>query len=459
MAVDKVQNKDQAQQKQAVYIKTYGCQMNEYDSLKLLKILEFDYRSVGTPEEADLIIVNTCSVREKPQLKVYSLLGELRPLKQLKPHLLIGIGGCVAQQEGERLLKSSAVIDFVFGTHNLSLVPALIKSCQEGQGRQVAVDYRDEWEELPLGLAGDNQVSVFVTISRGCSKHCAYCIVPRTRGPSVSRPLDEIEREAKWAVARGAKEIFLLGQTVNSYGRDLGVEFSFEKLLEQIALIDGVLRIRFTSPHPQEVTDDFIDFFANSQKLCRHIHLPLQAGSDRVLKAMNRRYSQADYLKTVAKLKQRVSDLSITTDLIVGFPGESEHDFEETLKVMREVGYDNSFSFVYSARPGTRAAKVVEELTSAEKMERLHRLQAVQHEISAKKMGTWVGRKVEILLEENSSSQEGCLRGRSSQNIMVNLMRPYPRLKPGMLVEADICEAGKFSLRAEYHDSVDSCVD
>lgn len=449
MAADNSDILSNSQPKQAVYIKTFGCQMNEYDSFKLLKILEPGYRQVNSAQEADLIIINTCSVREKPQLKVYSLLGELRPLKQIRPNLLIGVGGCVAQQEGERLLKNGAPVDFVFGTHNLSLVPALIRSCLAGQRGQVAVDYRDEWEDLPLGLAGNSKVSVFITISRGCSRHCAYCIVPKTRGPIISRPLAEIEKEARWAVAQGAKELVLLGQTVNSYGRDLDGKVSFEKLLERIALIDGLHRIRFTSPHPQEVTADFIHFFGSCEKLCKHIHLPLQAGSDRVLKAMNRRYSQEDYLKLVSKLKERIDDLAITTDLIVGFPGETEQDFQETLKVMREVGFENSFSFVYSERPGTRAAKMPEQLSLAEKMERLHRLQELQHQISAERLKAWLGKRVEILIEEEGTSKGGNIRGRSSQNIMVNLIDADLDLKPGLLVEAQICEAGKYSLRGE----------
>lgn len=342
--------------KPGVYIKTFGCQMNEYDSEKLYQILKDDYQPVDSPSQASLILVNTCSVREKPEHKMYSLLGTLRELKEEGSGVMVGVGGCVAQQEGKNIIDRSSVVDFVFGTHNLSLVPSLIQLRKEGAPPQVAIDYRDEWEELPLGVPGNGRVSVFVSISRGCNKNCTYCIVPVTRGKEVSRSLQEILREVRIAAHRGAKEVVLLGQTVNSYGLDLAPRVRFAELLGLVSEIEGIERIRFTSPHPQEIRSDFIDLVSQNNKVCRHVHMPLQSGSDRILKAMNRNYRRAKYLKIIEALKERLPDIAITTDIIVGFPGETREDFEDTLDVMKQVQFDASYSFAYSNRPGTPAS-------------------------------------------------------------------------------------------------------
>jgi len=365
-----------------VYIRTFGCQMNVYDTEKLYRILDDRYAAVDSPEKAELILVNTCSVREKPEHKLYSLLGQLRELKEQDPNLLIGVGGCVAQQEGDRILKRNSAVDFVFGTHNLSLVPSLIERRRQGLGRQVAVDYRDEWEELPLGSSVQGRTSVFVSISRGCNKNCTYCIVPTTRGSEVSRALDEVLREVRVAVHRGAKEVILLGQTVNSYGLDLEPRVKFVELLERVAEVDGIQRIRFTSPHPQEVRSDFYRLVSENPKVCHHIHMPLQSGSDRILKAMNRNYRRKRFLSIVEGLRESVPDIAISTDLIVGFPGETRSDFEETLEMMRRVKFDSSYSFAFSRRPGTIAADLGGQLPQEEKLIRLQELQALQEEIT-----------------------------------------------------------------------------
>jgi tRNA-2-methylthio-N6-dimethylallyladenosine synthase len=442
--------------RKGLYIKTFGCQMNVYDSLKIMAILADEYDSVSTPEEADLIIVNTCSVRDKPQQKVYSLLGEFRKLKERRPKLLVGVGGCVAQQEGERLVRRSEAVDFVFGTHNLSLIPALVKLRSEGAPPQVAVDYRDEWEDLPLGLGGESGVSVPVTISRGCNKRCSYCVVPVTRGPEVSRLAAEIEQEAALLVSRGAREILLLGQTVNSYGRDLTPSTSFEGLLERLSGLDGLARIRFTSPHPQEVGEAFLDLVAGNPKICRHVHMPLQAGSDLVLRRMNRNYTQRRYLDIIEALKKRVPDIAVTTDLIVGFPGESEDDFAQTLAVMEAVEFDASFSFAFSARPGTPAAQMDDQIPDGVKAERLARLQAAQDRISERRLAAWVGRPAEVLLEGPSHSDAACLQGRISQNIVLNLTRSRPALKPGMLVEVEVSGVGRHTLKGDLKEGAGS---
>lgn len=423
--------------------------MNEYDTLKLEKILEEDYQSVADPENADLVLINTCSVREKPEQKLYSLLGELSDLKRTKPDLKIGVCGCVAQQEGERIIKRSKAVDIVFGTHNLSLVPSLLKQRESGAPPQVAINYREDWEDLPLGFSETDKVSVFVSISRGCNKNCTYCIVPTTRGKEVSRSLDEIEREVKIVVFRGAKEVTLLGQTVNSYGKDFTPKQSFVSLLERLSKIDGLERIRFTSPHPQEVKEDFIELVSNNPKVCKHIHMPLQSGSDRILKLMNRNYRKKRYLEIIYALKEKVPDISITTDIIVGFPGETESDYQDTLEVMREVEFDNSYSFMFSPRPGTKAAEMKEEISQKEKLSRLQNLQSLQFEITKKRLDSWVGKRGEVLVEGISPYQnddkDTVYYGRLSQNITVNFLGS--EVKTGSILDVDITGASKFTLK------------
>ena len=440
--------------KKGVFIRTYGCQMNEYDSQKLYKILENEYRPVDSAEAADLVLINTCSVRDKPEQKLYSLLGRMNELKETKPEMMIGVCGCVAQQEGQQILKRSKSVDFVFGTHNLSLVPSLIQLRKKGAPPQAAVDYREDWEELPLGFAEvdpsknaqKNHVTAFVSISRGCNKSCSYCIVPVTRGPEVSRSQDEILREVRIAVHRGSKEIVLLGQTVNSYGLDLTPRLSFVSLLEKVAAIEGVERIRFTSPHPQEIRQDFIDFVVSNPKVCRHVHMPLQSGSDTILKAMNRNYRRSKYLRIIDALKAKVPDMAITTDVIVGFPGESERDFQDTLEVMDLVQFDNIYSFAFSVRPGTAAAQMAETLSQEEKLARLQILQAKQEEIMNVRMDGWMGKRVEVLVDSFNQSRPDCLQGRTSQNYTLNFTQQIEGAKPGDTVWAKVEGKARFTL-------------
>lgn len=445
------------EEKKTVYIRTYGCAMNEHDSQKLYKILEKEYSPVDTPEQADLVLINTCSVRDKPEKKLYSVLGEIKALKDARPGMMIGVCGCVAQQEGQAIIKRSKNVDLVFGTHNLSLVPSLIQLRKRGAPPQVAVDYREDWEELPLGFAETdpsrngktNHVTAFISISRGCDKACTYCIVPTTRGPEVSRSLSEIEREVKIAAHRGSKEIVLLGQTVNSYGRDLNPRVSFVQLLERVSQIEGIERIRFTSPHPQEVREDFIECVSSNPKVCHHIHMPLQSGSDRILKAMNRNYRRDKYLRIIDALKSRVPDMAISTDIIVGFPGETEEDFQQTLEVMDIVQFDLSYSFVFSPRPGTPAASIPELITEEEKLRRLQILQARQLEIMASRLSQWVGKTVEVLIDSPSKHDEKCMQGRTSQNIVVNFPVPHEGLALGKLVPTKITAAKRYTLIGE----------
>ncbi len=427
--------------------------MNEYDSQKLFKLLEPGYEAVRSVEEADLVVINTCSVRDKPEQKLYSVLGELAEIKRQKPSLMVGVGGCVAQQEGNAIVARSKNVDFVFGTHNLSLVPALIERRRLGAGPQVAVDYRDEWEELPLGFSGKERVSVFVAISRGCNKNCSYCIVPTTRGVEVSRAEDEIVREIRLAVHRGAREVVLLGQTVNSWGRDLSPRKTFVHLLERLSEIDQLLRIRFTSPHPQEIREDFCDAVISNPKICRHIHMPLQSGSNRILKAMNRNYRRERYLDIVGELRSRVPDIGITTDIIVGFPGEQEEDFLQTLDVLEQVQFDSSYSFMFSPRPGTEAERMSDQVEPSLKAERLKRFQARQDEITAERLSAAVGSVKEVLIDGPSQHDSALLHGKSSQNISVNLsasgVPEYGELSPGDLVAVNVTSAARFTLKAE----------
>ena len=432
-----------------VYIRTFGCQMNVYDSEKLYKLLSDQYHPVENINDAELIIVNTCSVREKPENKLYSWLGEMWERKQEQPNLMIGVGGCVAQQEGDTIVKRSKAVDFVFGTHNISLVPALIQARSQGHKPQVAVDYREDWEELPFDYSGEDKTVKFVSISRGCNKNCSYCIVPTTRGKEVSRATEEILREVRIATHRGAKEIVLLGQTVNSYGRDFNPRMKFTELLQQVSEVDGVERIRFTSPHPQEVREDFIELVTSNPKVARHIHMPLQAGSDRILKGMNRNYRKKRYLDIIAALKERVPDIGITTDIIVGFPGETRGEFEETLEVMRECAFDNSYSFVFSARPGTKAAEMEDPVPYEQKLDWLKELQALQREITASRLAPWVGQRGEILIDGKSSADDRLFQGRLSQNILVNLVEEYDHLSVGDIVPVEITEAARFTLRGK----------
>jgi tRNA-2-methylthio-N6-dimethylallyladenosine synthase len=444
-------------EKQGVYIRTYGCQMNEHDTQKLYKILEKDYDPVDAPEKADLVLINTCSVREKPEQKLYSMLGHMKELKATKPGMMVGVCGCVAQQEGQEILKKGRNVDFVFGTHNLSLVPSLIQLRKNGAPPQVAVNYREDWEELPLGFADHdptkngkgNHVTAFISISRGCNKSCTYCIVPTTRGPEVSRDIAEIEREVRIAVHRGSREIVLLGQTVNSYGLDLSPRISFVKLLDRISAIDGVERIRFTSPHPQEVRQDFIDCVSTNPKVCRHIHMPLQSGSDRILKLMNRNYRRSKYLKIIEDLKARVPDIAITTDFIVGFPGETEEDFQQSLEMMDLVQFDMSYSFAFSSRPGTPAALMEELITQEEKLHRLHLLQAKQEKIMADRLSRWIGKTVDVLIDSPNRMDERCFQGRISQNTVVNFLAPHEGLSLGAIVPATITAHKRYTLCGE----------
>lgn len=436
-----------------VFVKTFGCQMNEYDSEKMLAVLEHSHRPVSRCEDAELVLVNTCSVREKGEQKLFSLLGSLRELKREKPGLVIGVGGCVAQQEGDAILRRNSSVDFVVGTHNLSLIPSLVSAVEQGLGPQVAVDYRAEWETLPdafLGVSGDAEpafggVRALVAIQRGCNKRCSFCVVPGTRGPEVSRAPEEILREIRLKVRLGAREVLLLGQTVNSYGRDLSPRYPFERLIREVAAIDGVQRIRFISPHPAEFRPEFVQLLADVPTLVPHLHLPLQSGSDRLLQLMNRNYRMRRYNEIVEMLRSARSDIALTTDLIVGFPTETEEDFESTLEAVRRIRFLSAYTFMYSKRPNTEAARrfaEADEVPAAISHRRLMELQSVQEEISKALNSALLGKRVEVLLESVSPNVSG--RGRTPHNTPIEVRGEG--LKIGALVEAVVDRVTPFGL-------------
>jgi tRNA-2-methylthio-N6-dimethylallyladenosine synthase len=417
----------------SLFVKTFGCQMNEYDTEKIYEIMGRSHVQATSPETADVVIVNTCSVREKGEHKLLSYIGELREIRSLRGKsrpLTIGVGGCVAQQEGQSLLKRSQGIDFIVGTHNLSLIPSLIENRTRGFAPQIAVDYREEWEDLPEAFDGvevdgasllPRQVRALVAIQRGCNKRCSFCVVPTTRGPEVSRDPVEILREVRRKARAGAKEILLLGQTVNSYGGDLSPRYPFEKLVIDISEVEGVERIRFTSPHPQSVSRGFIELYGSIQKLVPHIHLPLQSGSDRVLKLMNRNYRMRRYYEIVDALRERLPNIAVTSDFIVGFPTETEEDFGMTLEAISRVKYDTSFYFKYSPRPNTVAEAQYssdEQIDPAIVDVRFQRLHSLQNELSQQKNGARIGTVVVVLVEARSQ-KESCWKGRIPENTIV----------------------------------------
>ena len=366
-----------------LYVQTWGCQMNQLDSARIVQLMKAaDYEPTERADDADLIILNTCSVRDKAEQKVYSALGRWRKLKEEKG-VILGVGGCVAQQEGEALLRRAPHLDLVFGTHNMHKLPQMVEEAREAARRSVETAfYRDPFYlEDPLGLPETDGAKAYVTIMQGCNKVCSFCIVPRVRGREVSRASENIVRDVEELVRRGVKEVMLLGQNVNSYGNTVEGERSFPELLERINDIPGIQRIRFTTSHPQDLSPELVDAFVRLENLCEHLHLPLQSGSDAVLTRMRRGYRLDEYMERINHLRKRRPEVAISTDMIVGFPGETEAEFEETLSVVREVGYDDMFIFTYSPRPRTVAAKVYDDDVPDEvKGERCRRLAGTAEE-------------------------------------------------------------------------------
>jgi tRNA-2-methylthio-N6-dimethylallyladenosine synthase len=405
-----------------VFIKTFGCQMNEYDSEKINDVLANKNKLIQTEEQkdADLIVLNTCSIREKAEVKVYSDLGRIRKLKEANPSLRIAVGGCVASQEGANIIKNAPYVDIVFGPQTLHRLPDLLKAREEVGKPQIDISFPEIEKFDRITVSSSKDPSAMVSIMEGCSKYCSFCVVPYTRGEEVSRPLNDILKEI---IAKGVSEITLLGQNVNAYRglMDNGEIADFATLIEYVSEISEIKRIRFSTSHPNEMNDALIDCFSNIDKLAKMIHLPIQAGSDRVLSAMKRNYTTLEYKSIIRKLRKKCPEISITSDFIVGFPTETLKDFNSTKLLMKELEFDYSFSFIYSPRPGTPAS-YLEDLTPHElKLERLHELQTEnvsQGEIFTNNM---LGTNQRVLIDSKSKKKPGVFIGKTDNNRVVEI--------------------------------------
>ncbi|MFM2054147.1 MAG: tRNA ((37)-C2)-methylthiotransferase MiaB [Pseudomonadota bacterium] len=436
-----------------VYIRTFGCQMNEYDSDKMSDVMKAaeGYEPTDDPEQADLILFNTCSVREKAQEKVFSDLGRVKHLK--KKGVLIGVGGCVASQEGAAIIERAPYVDVVFGPQTLHRLPQMLEARQRAGRPQVDISFPEieKFDHLPPARV--EGASAFVSIMEGCSKYCSYCVVPYTRGEEFSRPFEEVLTEVAGLADQGVKEVTLLGQNVNAYrGRMGGTEeiADFAMLIEYVAEIPGIERIRYTTSHPNEFTQRLIDVYARVPQLVSHLHLPVQHGSDRILAAMKRGYTALEYKSTIRKLRAVRPDISLSSDFIVGFPGETEDDHARTLKLIEDIGYDASFSFVFSPRPGTPAAALHDDTPQDVKLRRLQQLQALLEENVRRISASRVGTVQRILVEGPSRKDPAELMGRTACNRIVNFPGgPNAARLVGRMIDVTIVGALPHSLRGE----------
>jgi tRNA-2-methylthio-N6-dimethylallyladenosine synthase len=409
-----------------LFIKTWGCQMNEYDSDKMADLLDatHGYTAALAPEDADIILLNTCSIREKAQEKVFHQLGRWKHLKKDKPELIIGVGGCVASQEGDEIRKRAPFVDIVFGPQTLHRLPEMIGQIKGGERSVVDVSFPEieKFDRLPEPRA--DGPTAFVSIMEGCSKYCSFCVVPYTRGEEVSRPVDDVLVEIAQLAAQGVREVNLLGQNVNAFRGEHhdGAICRFAELLELVASIDGIDRIRYTTSHPVEFTDDIVDAYANIPELVDHLHLPVQSGSDRILNLMKRGHTTIEYKSTLRKLKKVRPNLAMSSDFIIGFPGETNEDFEATMNLINHVGYDMSFSFIYSARPGTPAADAVDDVPEEEKKQRLQILQQRINQNAQIIARNMLDTQQRILVEGPSKKDPAELSGRTENNRVVNFI-------------------------------------
>lgn len=432
------------------YIETWGCQMNEEDSEKLSGMLKrTGYERTEERDAADIIIFNTCCVRENAELKVKGNLGALKKVKKARPELIIAVCGCMMQQEGvaEEMIRKYPFVDIIFGTHNSYKFPEYLSRVKQ-EGKSV-VEVMNKEEGIVEGIPIDRESSVkaFVTIMYGCNNFCTYCIVPYVRGRERSREPLHIIDEIEDLVSKGYKEVTLLGQNVNSYGKGLEPKVSFAGLLKMIKEIKGLERVRFMTSHPKDLTEDVIDVIAEGGNLCEQIHLPVQSGSSRLLKKMNRHYDRDMYLDLVRRIKAKIPGVALSTDIIVGFPGESEEDFQETLSLVKEVEYDSAFTFIYSKRKGTPAFELEEQISDEVKHERFNRLVEAVNSCSIKKNLEYVGRTVEVLVEGLSKNNESTVTGRTRTGKLVNFSGGTDLV--GRLVNVKIIKANSFSLVGE----------
>ena len=442
-----------------LYIKTFGCQMNEYDSGKMADLLHADEGMVmtDTPEDADVVLLNTCSIREKAEDKVFSDLGRLRELKKSKPDLLIGVGGCVASQEGQQIVSRAPYVDVVFGPQTLHRLSDLIAQRRKTGISQVDISFPEieKFDHLPASR--QTRGSAYVSIMEGCSKYCSYCVVPYTRGEEVSRPFDDVLTEVAGLASQGVKEIVLLGQNVNAYLGKMGDSneiADFALLIEYIAEIPGVERIRFTTSHPKEFTQRLIDVYAKVPKLVSHLHLPVQHGSDAILSAMKRGYTALEYKSIIRKMRAVRPDLTLSSDFIVGFPGETEADFEKLLKMVRDLEFDNSFCFIFSPRPGTPAANLSDDTPYEVKLKRLQTLLALiegqANQISQKMLGN-----IEKVLVEGYAKDGINLQGRCTNNRVIHFTADGQDIQAliGSMVDIEVTEVLNYTLRGELIQS------
>jgi tRNA-2-methylthio-N6-dimethylallyladenosine synthase len=442
-----------------VFIRTFGCQMNEYDSDKMADVLEAEkgYVKTDRAEDADLILLNTCSVREKASEKMFSDLGRLREIKDAKPGVLIGVGGCVASQEGEALIKRAPYVDLVFGPQTLHRLPAMISQQQRTQISQVDISFPENEKFDNMPPARVEGATAFVSIMEGCSKYCSFCVVPYTRGEEISRPFADVMKEIRSLAARGVKEVTLLGQNVNAYiGKiddegDDDNEADFAYLLAAVNALPEIERIRYTTSHPLEFTQRLIDCYAKSPKLVSQLHLPVQSGSDKVLAAMKRGYTVMEYKSIIRRLREKRADISISSDFIVGFPGETEDDFNRTMKLIDDIKFDGAFSFVYSRRPGTPAASLHDDTPQELKLKRLRHMQQVLEAQSTAVSEAMVGSTQRVLVEGVSRKDANELMARTDNNRVVNFPADAVQHKRliGQFVDVVITKAMHFTLRGE----------
>ncbi len=432
-----------------LFIQTHGCQMNEYDSSRMVELLHESHglEVTTSPDEADVLLLNTCSIREKAQEKVFSALGRWRELKLKRPQLIIGVGGCVASQEGEGIRQRAPYVDMVFGPQTLHRLPAMIDEVRRSRKPVIDISFPEieKFDHLPTPRA--EGPSAFVSVMEGCSKYCTFCVVPYTRGEEVSRPFEEVLAEVSLLAEQGVREINLLGQNVNAY-RGLmadGDEADLALLINYIADFEAIERIRFTTSHPVEFSDSLIQAFADVPKLVSHLHLPVQSGADRILALMKRGHTALEYKSKIRRLREARPDLSLSSDFIIGFPGETEADFEQTMKLVEDVGFDHSFSFIYSARPGTPAANFPDDVSMAVKQQRLTRLQTRIRQMAEAISQSMIGTRQRILVDRPSKKDDKILAGRTENNRVVNFAGPVGLI--GQFAEVEITEALPNSLR------------
>lgn len=432
-----------------LFIRTFGCQMNDYDSAKMADILE-GTEAADRPEEADIILFNTCSVREKAQEKVFSDLGRVRKFKAKNPDVIIGVGGCVASQEGREIIRRAPFVDLVFGPQTIHRLPQLIEKRRRQGVAQVDVSFPEieKFDNLPTPTV--TQPTALVSVMEGCSKYCSFCVVPYTRGDEVSRPLDNVLEEITVLALQGVREVTLLGQNVNAYRPTGGGDFA--DLLSCVSQIPEIARIRFTTSHPVEFSDRLIAAYANLEKITDHVHLPVQSGSDRILAAMKRGYTVLEYKSIIRKLRRIRPDISVTSDFIIGFPGESEQDFIKTLDLVDDIDFDFSFSFIYSSRPGTPAAKMPDDCPMAEKKSRLARLQEKLDANGGRFSKAMVGREEKILVEGESKKRAGEMQGRTSNNRVVNFVADKESI--GQMINVHITQQTAYALRGQIPPAV-----